>query len=106
MHTFKMSKIDQVEAFPLNVGDKVSPIRDLDGVTTKDIGLIVWVEIFPKGPLRCLVSFAVSSVTVFRQSDLKLCGNDNHDDGCECGNPDNPIGQGHSKWCKLFRQEF
>ncbi len=25
---------------------------------------------------------------------------------CECGNPKNPAGQGHSGWCKLFRQEF
>jgi hypothetical protein len=25
---------------------------------------------------------------------------------CECGNPKNPIGQGHSYWCKLFKQEF
>jgi hypothetical protein len=25
---------------------------------------------------------------------------------CECGNASNPIGQGHSRWCKMFRQEF
>ena len=25
---------------------------------------------------------------------------------CECGNPKNPTGQGHSDWCKLFRREF
>lgn len=25
---------------------------------------------------------------------------------CECGNPKNPIGQGHSDWCKLFKREF
>lgn len=26
--------------------------------------------------------------------------------GCECGNKKNPIGQGHSDWCKLFKREF
>lgn len=25
---------------------------------------------------------------------------------CECGNPSNPVGQGHSDWCKLFKKEF
>jgi hypothetical protein len=25
---------------------------------------------------------------------------------CECGNKQNPIGQGHSHWCKMFKQEF
>lgn len=25
---------------------------------------------------------------------------------CECGNKENPIGQGHSHWCQRFRQEF
>lgn len=25
---------------------------------------------------------------------------------CECGNKQNPMGQGHSQWCKMFRQEF
>lgn len=25
---------------------------------------------------------------------------------CECGNSINPIGQGHSGWCQLFKQEF
>lgn len=25
---------------------------------------------------------------------------------CECGNSKNPIGQGHSNWCNLFKQEF
>lgn len=25
---------------------------------------------------------------------------------CECGNGSNPIGQGHSHWCCLFRREF
>lgn len=28
------------------------------------------------------------------------------DPECECGNPKNPVGQGHSHWCKLFKQEF
>lgn len=26
--------------------------------------------------------------------------------GCECGNKQNPRGQGHSDWCRLFKQEF
>jgi len=25
---------------------------------------------------------------------------------CECGNPKNPKGQGHSHWCQMFKQEF
>lgn len=25
---------------------------------------------------------------------------------CECGNPLNPQGQGHSDWCKLYKREF
>jgi hypothetical protein len=25
---------------------------------------------------------------------------------CECGNKENPIGQGHSDWCDLFKQEM
>ena len=25
---------------------------------------------------------------------------------CECGNKNNPIGQGHSQWCKMFKSEF
>ena len=25
---------------------------------------------------------------------------------CECGNPSNPEGQGHSTWCDLFKSEF
>lgn len=27
-------------------------------------------------------------------------------DKCECGNKHNPVGQGHSDWCKLFKKEF
>jgi len=25
---------------------------------------------------------------------------------CECGNKGNPIGQGHSNWCDMFRKDF
>ncbi len=25
---------------------------------------------------------------------------------CECGNSDNPMGQGHSHWCEMFKQEM
>jgi hypothetical protein len=25
---------------------------------------------------------------------------------CECGNKHNPLGQGHSSWCDLYKREF
>ena len=25
---------------------------------------------------------------------------------CECGNKENPVGQGHSDWCDLYSKEF
>lgn len=29
-----------------------------------------------------------------------------HSRACECGNKTNPVGQGHSDWCKMYKREF
>lgn len=52
-----------------------------------------WVDVTATYRLPAEVAFVPLNITI-------------QGNACECGNPKNPIGQGHSYWCKLFKQEF
>ena len=76
-----------------------SPIASLhgnvaaNGVYTVPLGIVVSVSSSMS---------AMDTVRAVREAISK----DRIGSGCECGNGKNPVGQGHSHWCKLFKQEF
>lgn len=99
-----------VSRWPGRVGGKVN--GSYASLTQREIGILLQygVDI----PQICLRRY--SSITIERLA--KTAANwktehfvtvTNHDAepkvGCQCGTK-NPVGQGHSHWCRDFRQEF